>query len=100
MSDKDKKDRELDLLLRGYRMLTPEQRADLNRRLIERAHAYRAAAIKDLFHRLFGWIRRRAAAAQLRALDDRMLKDIGLTRGEIEQAVHGREQSADQRKAA
>src|SRR5262245_28316944 len=94
------KDKELDLMLRGYRMLSPIQRAELNQRVIARARAYRAAAIRDVFHRLFGWVRRRAAAAQLHSLDDRMLKDIGLTRGEIEQAVHGREQSADQRKAA
>jgi len=89
MSDKEEK--ELDLMLRGYRMLTPEQRAEVNRRLIERARAYRAAAIKDLFRRLLGWFQQRAAVARLRALDDRTLKDIGITRGEIEQAVRGRE---------
>ena len=100
MSHKDKTDRELDLLLRGYRMLSPTQRAELNRRVIARARTARAAAIKDVFHRLFGWIARRAAAAQLHALDDRMLKDIGLNRGDIEQAVRGPQQSSGQRKAA
>lgn len=95
----DEKDRELDLHLRCYRMLTPGQRARVNRRVIERARAYRAAAIRNLFERLFGWIARRDAAARLHALDDRMLKDIGLNRGEIEQAVRGKE-PAERRKAA
>jgi uncharacterized protein YjiS (DUF1127 family) len=96
----DYTDKELDLQLRCYRMLTPLQRADVNRRVIERARAYRAAAFKDLFGRLFGWVRRRAAAARLHALDDRMLKDIGLYRGDIETAVRGTEPPADRRKAA
>ena len=33
--------------------------------------------------------RRRIAVAQLRSLDDRLLADIGLTRGQIELAVDG-----------
>ena len=57
--------------------------------MIGRARAYRAQAIRDLFSRLFGWIRRRAAVARLQPLDDRMLKDIGIYRGEIETAVRG-----------
>jgi uncharacterized protein YjiS (DUF1127 family) len=97
MSDKD---RELDMQLRCYRMLTPMQRADVNRRVIERARACRAEAIKNLFRRHLAWFRRRAAAARLRALDDRMLKDIGLNRGDIEQAVRGPEPTPEQRKAA
>ena len=32
---------------------------------------------------------RRAAVASLRELDDRALRDIGLTRSQIEAAVHG-----------
>ena len=97
MSDKD---RELDMQLRCYRMLTPMQRADVNRRVIERARAYRAEAIKGLFRRLLGWIGRRAAVARLQALDDRTLKDIGLCRGDIETAVSGPDQPAERRKAA
>jgi uncharacterized protein YjiS (DUF1127 family) len=94
------KDDELDMLLRYHRILTPEQHALLTRRVIERARAYRAEAIRDLFRRLFGWIGRRAAVARLQALDDRMLKDIGLYRGDIEAAVRGPEQPAERRKAA
>ena len=94
------KDKELDLMLRCHRMLTPTQRAELTRRVIERARAYRTEAIKNLFRRLFGWIRRRSAAARLRALDDRMLKDIGLYRGDIDTAVRGSERPAERRKAA
>ena len=35
------------------------------------------------------YVVRRAAMASLRELDDRALRDIGLTRSEIEAAVHG-----------
>ena len=35
------------------------------------------------------WRKRRAAIDELAALDDRLLKDIGLYRGEIEAAVDG-----------
>ncbi len=35
------------------------------------------------------WARRRRAAAELRALTDRELADIGLTRGEIAQVIRG-----------
>jgi uncharacterized protein YjiS (DUF1127 family) len=39
--------------------------------------------------RYMAWQMRRASARILRALDDRMLRDIGLTRGEIDRAVRG-----------
>ena len=38
---------------------------------------------------LVGYFVRRAAIATLRELDDRALRDIGITRTEIEEAVHG-----------
>ena len=80
-------DDEFDMLLRHHRTLTPEQHDLLVRRAVERAKAYRAEAIRSLFRRLFGWIRRRAAVARLQALDDRTLKDIGINRCEIEAIV-------------
>jgi uncharacterized protein YjiS (DUF1127 family) len=82
-----------DRLLRDHRTLTSEQREEMLRGVVARARAYRAATIRDLFRRLFGWMSRRAAIAQLQALDDRMLKDMGLSRGEIEAAVRGEEPS-------
>lgn len=41
-----------------------------------------------LWTQLRGALRRRAAIAELSSLDDRMLADIGLTRGEIRAAVN------------
>jgi uncharacterized protein YjiS (DUF1127 family) len=80
-------DDELSQLLRDYRVLTPEQRDRLVRRVIERAKSERAAAIRNLFRRLWDWMKRRAAIAELQKYDDRMLRDIGIHRSEIEAAV-------------
>jgi len=86
-------DEEFEFLLRNAGNLTPEQRNVLVHRVIARARAYRAEAIRDLFRWLVGWFRRRAAIAELRRLDERMLKDIGISRGDIETAVRGSERS-------
>ena len=55
----------------------------------------RKAPIQDALTALvtayFGWRERRQQRLLLQRLDDRMLKDIGLTRGEIESSIrHGR----------
>lgn len=61
----------------------------------ERARAHRAAVIggfigggiATLWRRFRAALRRRAAVAELSGLDDRMLADIGLSRGQIRAAV-------------
>ena len=51
---------------------------------------YRESLSRALRHTTEEWMVKRAIA-ELQALDDHMLKDIGLTRGEIESCVrHGR----------
>src|ERR1044072_2272205 len=97
MGHKDNK--ELDMQLRRYRMLTPTQRAEGNRRVIARAHACRAEPIKGMFRQVLGWTRRRAAVGHPHALDDRMLKDIGISRGDSENAARGLD-LPERRKAA
>lgn len=87
--NRNRSDGQFDGLPRDFPTLSPEQRGILIRRAIGRAHAYRARVIREFFKKLAGWVRRRAAIARLRRLDDRMLKDIGLNRGEIESAVLG-----------
>lgn len=43
-----------------------------------------------VFSRLRRWRERRRAFADLMALDDRLLRDIGISRGEIRAAIIGR----------
>jgi uncharacterized protein YjiS (DUF1127 family) len=45
--------------------------------------------VSDCLDRIARYFVRRAAVASLRELDDRALRDIGITRNQIEAAVHG-----------
>ena len=44
--------------------------------------------MKNIFHTIRQWQRGNAAARILNRMDDRLLADIGLARGDIRQAVH------------
>jgi len=78
---------DIEALIAGYRRLTPAQYTRLQERVIERAKDLRAEHLRNLFSQLLSWRRRRTAIAELNALDDAMLKDIGLHRSGIEAAV-------------
>jgi uncharacterized protein YjiS (DUF1127 family) len=53
------------------------------------------AVLKELIvGRPRAWAERRHAISELMALDDRLLRDIGITRGEIEEVVAGRPEQA------
>ena len=44
--------------------------------------------MKNIFQTILQWQRGNAAAKMLNRLDDRLLADIGIARGDIRQAVH------------
>ncbi len=46
-------------------------------------------AVRSVFHAVADWQRKRRAEAELREMDDRMLADLGITRGEIHEKVWG-----------
>jgi uncharacterized protein YjiS (DUF1127 family) len=73
-----------------WNALSPAQKGTLTRRLIRRAHAARSRAIGMM---LFGWTRflhyrqRERDLAALSAMDDMMLKDIGVNRCQLRRAI-------------
>ncbi len=44
--------------------------------------------MKNIFKTIRQWQRGNAAAKMINRLDDRMLADIGITRGDVSKAVH------------
>ena len=95
----------IDLSMLDYRRLTAEQRVAVKRQAIARAHAERRRAFREALAGLAGILRKPAvmivrrckalrarharsiAAAKLRSLSDRELKDIGVCRCEINALV-------------
>jgi uncharacterized protein YjiS (DUF1127 family) len=63
------------------------ERIARGRGLIRTTAAWVTVAAGSAWRSYAAWRKRRAAIRELRALDDRMLKDIGLGRSEIESAI-------------
>jgi len=106
-------DDEMDLCALTYRTMTPAEREAFKRQVIRRAFAERDAAIRATFRQIWSmlpnvkkvahagiaalhnlWIAylenrgRKVAVNELLSLDDRMLKDMGLSRSEIIAVVY------------
>lgn len=95
----------IDFSMLDYRQLPAEQRAAVRRLALARAHAARRQALQDTLDGIAVFLRKVAvmtvrwhkalrarldkykAAAELRSLDDRLLKDIGVCRCEINAIV-------------
>jgi uncharacterized protein YjiS (DUF1127 family) len=78
---------DLESLVLNYRRRTAADHALLPYLVVARAKALRTEFLRELWRQFVSWGRSRAAIAQLRALDDAALKDIGLHRSGIEAAV-------------
>jgi uncharacterized protein YjiS (DUF1127 family) len=78
---------DLDYLILNYRRLTPSGRDLVKQLANQRARTLRTEFLRRFWQRIWSWNQRRIALAQLRALDDAALKDIGLHRSGIEAAV-------------
>jgi len=87
-----------------WRGLTPSQHESARRQIIARAQAARTRALQDvvrlplrhvwrgvaaLWRRAVDLVERRRAMQELSMLDDRSLRDMGLSRADIEAAVRG-----------
>ena len=92
--------RHLGLSTLAWTRMTPEQQLRVRRLVIAQAELARVQAQRKLLRPLWHaactlWRAaakaraRRRAARELRALDDRSLRDIGLGRSEIDAAVRG-----------
>jgi uncharacterized protein YjiS (DUF1127 family) len=104
-------DEEIDLRALNYRALAPADREAFKREVIRRAHAERDAVIRAalrglwsslltgaaVLHYLWAAYRkrreRRIGMDELFALDDNMLKDMGISRSEIIAAVYAEHSS-------
>jgi uncharacterized protein YjiS (DUF1127 family) len=104
-------DDEIDSCVLNYRALAPADRQAFKQEVIRRAHIERDAVIRAVFHRLWSslltgtavfhylWAayrkrrERRIGMSELFALDDNMLKDMGISRSEIIAAVYAEQNS-------
>ena len=77
----------------GFFLLSPPRHPDADRILQTRAAAGAAREAAFMAHLrrvatlLFGWPRRQRLLAELRAMSDRDLSDIGLNRGEFDRVL-------------
>jgi len=94
----------IDLSTINWRRLTPAQREQVQQQIVGRAQVARARALQDLvrlpfrllrhgiavlWRRAVDMVERQRAMQELSTLDDRSLRDIGLSRADIESAVRG-----------